>query len=274
MLAAVVATATGIAVVGFLDDLKRLPSFRVKLGAQVLASVILISTGLHFDTISVPLAGTVKMGVAGYVLTVLWLVGLTNAVNFMDGLDGLVGGTCLIATLAFGAISLAAGGTSLSLVALLLVPCIAGFLVFNFPRASIFMGDVGSQFLGFLLAALAVAGAEQEPSPVPMLVMPLLLFHFIFDTVFTFVRRLINRENIAEAHRSHLYQLLNRMGLSHARVSLIHYALAATQGAGAFVLLRADPSHHMIIFAPFIFVEIVYATIVMRLARQRDLIKR
>ena len=147
-----------------------------------------------------------------------------------------------------------------------------GFLIFNFPVARIFMGDVGSQFLGFVFAAMAVLAAEYDASRTSLLVMPLLLFNFIFDTVFTFFRRASAGENIAEAHRSHLYQLFNRLGYSHTYVSLFHYAVAVSQGLGTLWLLQLTSVNRAYVFLPFLGFQIVYMAVVIRAARRQGLI--
>jgi UDP-GlcNAc:undecaprenyl-phosphate GlcNAc-1-phosphate transferase len=107
----------------------------------------------------------------------------------------------------------------------------AGFLVFNFPPARIFMGDVGSAFLGFTFATLAVIGASLDLGHLSFYIVPLLLFHFIFDTAFTFLRRLSRGEKVHLAHRTHLYQLLNGLGYSHRAVSLFHYGLTTSRAS-------------------------------------------
>lgn len=135
------------------------------------------------------------------------------------------------------------------------------------------MGDVGSQFIGFSFAVLAVIAAEIDVSRTSFLIVPLLFFNFIFDTVFTFCRRAIRREDVTQAHRSHLYQLLNQLGWSHAKVSLFHFAIAITQGVGAILLLGCGPEERMFVFLPFLGFQIVYAFLVIREASIRGLIR-
>lgn len=265
-------TSVGVAMVGLLDDLGRISAARTKFAAQLLAAVLLVAADVQFRRVSIPFVGSVDLGVWGMVLTVLWLVALTNAVNFMDGLNGLAGGTALIAALFLGAATLGQGAVLTPLLAFLLVPAILGFLIFNFPRGSIFMGDVGSQFLGFVFAALAVIAAEHDAVHISLLLVPLLFFHFIFDTAFTFTRRLLSGENVAQAHRTHLYQLLNRCGYGHVAVSGLHFAMTALQGIGALVLVRLEPDWRLLVFAPFVALEILYAMAVMRMAVRRGLL--
>jgi len=186
--------ALGIAAVGFFDDLGRIRTFVLKLMVQVLAACILVAFGIVFRTWSLPWVGAVDLGSWGYVLTVVWVVALTNIVNFMDGLDGLAGGTCAIAALFLGLVTAIEGSLFVYLFCYVIAAAALGFLAFNFPRARIFMGDVGSQFLGFVIAALAIIAAEHDASRTSFLVVPLLFFHFIFDTAFTMARRALRGE--------------------------------------------------------------------------------
>lgn len=267
-----VAASLGIAAVGLLDDLGRLSAAKTKFAAQFAAAVVLVLAGVSFRSVSIPVLGPVDLGVWGGVLTVFWLVALTNSVNFMDGLNGLAGGTALVAAIFLGAVTLGQGASLVPLLSFVLVPAILGFLVFNFPRASLFMGDVGSQFIGFVFAALAVVAAEHDAVRTSLLVVPLLYFHFIFDTFFTFMRRLFAGENVTRAHRSHLYQLLNRSGYGHVAVSGLHIGMTVLQGIGALVMVRLDADSRLLVFLPFLALETVYAVVVMRMALRRGLL--
>ena len=257
-----------VATIGLLDDLGRVTGFRAKLAAQLFACAILLVSGIVMDRLTVPFIGPVALGVWGYALTAVWVVGLTNIFNFMDGLDGLAAGTAVIVAAMFGLICLGQGALFSHVLCYAVSAASFGLLVFNFPRARIFMGDVGSQFLGFVLAAIAVLAADYDAATVSVLVMPLLLCNFIFDTVFTFVRRLCAGENVTQAHKSHLYQLMNQLGYSHAQVSLFHFAVSLGQGAGAVAIARgaADPA---LVFLPFVLFQCVYAALILRAARRR-----
>lgn len=267
-----VVASLGIAAVGLLDDLGRLSAAKTKFAAQFAAAVVLVLAGASFRSVSIPALGPVDLGVWGAVLTVFWLVALTNSVNFMDGLNGLAGGTALVAAIFLGAVTLGQGASLVPLLSFVLAPAVLGFLVFNFPRASLFMGDVGSQFLGFVFAALAVVAAEHDAVRTSLLAVPLLFFHFIFDTFFTFMRRLFAGENVTRAHRSHLYQLLNRSGYGHVAVSGLHIGMTVLQGVGALVMVRLDADSRLLVFLPFLALETVYAVVVMRMALRRGLL--
>ena len=134
------------------------------------------------------------------------------------------------------------------------------------------MGDVGSAFLGFTFATLAVIGASLDLGHLSFYIVPMLLFHFIFDTVFTFSRRLLKREKVHLAHRTHLYQLLNRLGYSHRAVSLFHYALTAAQGVAAFISVGLPADQRLFVFIPFLIFEVLYARWVLGRARAMQLI--
>lgn len=262
-----------IAIVGLVDDLKLLRTFRLKLAVQLGAAVVLLAFDMVFTRVSLPGIGAFDLGWLGYPMTLLWVVALTNIFNFMDGLNGLAGGTAVIAAAMLCAITFVESSFFVYIFCYIIAAGSAGFLIFNFPRARMFMGDVGSQFLGFSFATLAVIAAEIDVSRTSFLVVPLLFFHFIFDTMFTLARRALRGENLTQAHRTHLYQLLNRLGLSHVQVSLLHYAAAILQGIGAFVLIGLGPNERVFVFVPFVVVETVYAVLVLRAARRRGLLE-
>lgn len=265
------ATTTVVAV-GFLDDLGRLRSFKIKLGTQILASCVLLFFNIVITRLNVPFIGQIELGWWGYPITLIWILGLTNIVNFMDGLDGLAGGTAIIAAATFTLITFDQGAGFVYILSYILFAASFGFFVFNFPVAKIFMGDVGSQFLGFVFATIAVLATEFEGARLSFLIMPLLFFHFIFDTVFTFFRRLLAGENVTQAHRSHLYQLMNRLGYSHAQVSIFNFGVSLAQCVGAVVLTRSALAEPGLVLVPFLVFEIINAVFVVRAARRKALI--
>lgn len=262
-----------LVVVSLWDDLKAM-GFRAKLLTQAGCAGVVLACGIVLDRVPVPFDGVVELGVAGYVITLVWLVGLTNAFNFMDGLDGLAGGTAGLVAALFGVITLIEGSHFVYLTSWVMVGGCLGFLVFNFPPARIFMGDVGSQFLGFAFAALAIIAMRYDHSHTSFLVMPLLFLHFIWDTAFTMTRRWLAGENIARAHRTHLYQLANRLGFSHREVTLYHYVVTLAQGLGALVLVRIPGEARLLVFVPFLLWQIAYTVVVVRAAAGDGMIPR
>ena len=235
----VILAAAGIALVAFLDDIRDW-SFAIKLGAQVLAAAIAVGSGVVVEGVNLPLLGPVALGWAGVPLTLAWLLFATNAVNFMDGLNGLASGACGLACVILAAIAAAYGGWFVYFAALLLAAGILGFLPFNFPRARIFMGDVGSQFCGFVLAVLGVAAGRLQGAELSVLLVPMLLFGLLCDVAFTLVRRLLAGERVTAAHRSHLYQVAHRAGVPAAWVTLVHWGFVLWGGACCAAFLHAS----------------------------------
>jgi UDP-N-acetylmuramyl pentapeptide phosphotransferase/UDP-N-acetylglucosamine-1-phosphate transferase len=215
-----------IASVSWLDDQKHLPIL-VRFGSHFCAAGIVVWYG---GLPAWPLWATVAA-----VLAVVWM---TNLYNFMDGMNGLAGGMALFG---FGALALgaqAAGAGDIALVAGCIAAGAAGFLIFNFDPARIFMGDVGSIPLGFLAAVLGLGGVRQGLWP---LWFPIVVFSpFIVDATVTLSRRALRGDKVWQAHREHYYQRLVRMGWSHRRTALAEYALMAAMAALA-VGLRTAP---------------------------------
>jgi UDP-N-acetylmuramyl pentapeptide phosphotransferase/UDP-N-acetylglucosamine-1-phosphate transferase len=154
-------------------------------------------------------------------------VGLTNAYNFMDGTDGIAACQALAAGLGWALLGWQGGVPIVAGIGLLIACGSLGFLIHNWPPARIFMGDVGSAFLGYSLAVLPVMYFHfRKDSPGAPIVGLLLVWPFVFDTAFTFLRRLLRRENVFAAHRSHLYQRMSSARSGHARVALLYSGLA------------------------------------------------
>jgi UDP-N-acetylmuramyl pentapeptide phosphotransferase/UDP-N-acetylglucosamine-1-phosphate transferase len=218
--AAVGAAALVIAIVSWIDDVRHLPA-TLHLAVQSLCAIAVL--------IAYPTGAFAP-------LAFLWIVGLTNAYNFMDGIDGIAGGQAVVAGVAWALIGMITHQPLAAMLGLLIAGASAGFLMHKWQPARIFMGDVGSAFLGFLVAALAVmAWPNLRMAAAGVLV----VWPFVADAAFTFVRRALRGERVMEAHRSHLYQRMNQRGLSHAAVSLIYVALAAVGAVAAVALMRA-----------------------------------
>jgi UDP-GlcNAc:undecaprenyl-phosphate GlcNAc-1-phosphate transferase len=260
-----------IAIVSLYDDIKNKP-FVFKLVTQFVAVGVVLASGLLVDQIALPVVGLVGLGWLSLPVSFLWIVGLTNAFNFMDGLDGLAGGVAAISGAFFCYITFSQGSTFVYITSYAIVSGALGFLVYNWHPAKVFMGDVGSAFLGFVFAVLAIIAARYDSSHTSFLVMPLLLLNFIFDTFFTFVRRLMCGERVVDAHRAHLYQLCNRLGLSHKAVCFVQYGMCVTQGLGAVWMVNIPGAERMLVFLPFLLFQAVYAFFVIRRARAMRLL--
>jgi UDP-N-acetylmuramyl pentapeptide phosphotransferase/UDP-N-acetylglucosamine-1-phosphate transferase len=164
-------------------------------------------------------------------LALLWVVGLTNAFNFMDGIDGIAACQAITAGLGWGFLALQAGVPFAAALGFLLASSSLGFLCHNWSPARVFMGDVGSLFLGFTLAMLPflVGELSRDRSGTGLACSAVsLMWPFVFDSTFTFLRRLIKGENVFDAHRSHLYQRLVRAGWSHPAVTFLYAVLGIT----------------------------------------------
>lgn len=265
------ASAFIVAAVSIVDDYRTITP-KAKLAIQLVAMSAALGSGLVIDELHFPGIGSVQMGWWGFPLSFLWILGLTNAYNFMDGLDGIAGGTAVIASAFFCLIAFQQGSVFIYLASLVLCAASLGFLVFNLPPARIFMGDVGSTFLGFTFAVMAIIAARYDRSHTSLFVVPLLMFHFIFDTVFTFLRRLAGGESVLWAHRTHLYQLLNRSGLSHGKVTAVYSGMAVLQGLAALWMVNIPGDDRVWIFLPILALHCVYAWRVVAAARRRSLI--
>lgn len=222
-LAGVLTATVGLAAVSFWDDLRSLGA-AVRFGCHVIAAVLaLICLGWSGWTLGLSPDLAVHLPPwAGWFLGLLWLSGYTNAFNFMDGINGLAGFQALITAVGTGLLGgLTAGEWDAApvLFAWVVAGAAAGFLPHNFPRARMFMGDVGSAPLGFLLAVLVLWTAHRLGG---WLLLPLLLLHtnFVLDTAITLARRMARREVWFRPHREHFYQRLLRSGKSHAEVTL------------------------------------------------------
>jgi len=232
----VIEASVAIAIVAFMDDMFDW-KFTVKLAAQIVAAVVAVASGIYIADYHVPYVGPLFIGWLAPPVTILWVLFATNAMNFIDGLNGLAGGVALIAAGFLAVIAATHEGWFAYFAALLLAAGLAGFLPFNFPRARIFMGDVGSQFCGFILAILAVVAGRFDNVELSFLIVPMLLSGVLFDVAFTLLRRTVAGERLTEPHRGHLYQVAQRSGMSTVAVALTHWSFAAIGGVCALVFL-------------------------------------
>ena len=224
-----------VALAGWLDDIHNVPT-RVRLIVQAVSSIIILIAIGYFNAVPVPIIGDIRLYSIGIPFTLIWIIGLTNAYNFMDGIDGMAGGQAVVAGLGWTIMGLMGGHPFVGLMGVLLAATSMGFLLHNWPPARIFMGDVGSAFIGFILAVLPIIAGQKDPRF--MIAGFLMVWPFIFDTSFTLVRRIIKKENIFEAHRSHMYQRLVIAGYSHRFVTLIYMGLALTGAILAFFWVK------------------------------------
>ncbi|MFT3714287.1 MAG: MraY family glycosyltransferase [Archangium sp.] len=211
--------------VGLVDDIKTLRAL-YKLYGQILAAGIAWWAGFRVDAIDLPLLPSFQTGIFSLPLTIIWIVGIINAVNLIDGLDGLAAGVVFFAAITNFVVAWLMGTTFVALVMATLAGAVLGFLFFNFNPARIFMGDSGSYFLGFILAACSIAGPLQKASAAVSLFVPLVALGVpIIDTLLAMVRRFLERRPIFSPDRGHIHHRLLDMGITHRRAVLIIYGV-------------------------------------------------
>jgi len=215
-----------VAGVSLRDDFRSVGA-GMRFGVHLIAALAVVLSFGYFKTFH--LGCSLHLGWVGLLVTVFWIVGLTNVFNFMDGIDGIAGTQGMIAGLAWTIGGIGVGLPAISVMGAISAGVCIGFLIKNWHPAKIFMGDVGSAFLGFVFGVMPVlALAQRSPAldPTVKTKLPvfavLVVWPFVADGTFTFCRRLIKRERVWEAHRSHLYQRMVQAGWSHAAVTIYY----------------------------------------------------
>ncbi len=211
---------------GIYDDLRGAGPY-LKFAVQAIAAAMLFAGGMRVLDLPVIFGYHSLPWFVGLPLTVLWVVAVTNAFNLIDGLDGLAAGSALFSTMVFFVVALVSHSWLGALMSVTLAGAILGFLRFNFNPATIFLGDSGSLFIGFMLSALALAGAEKAPTFVAVAI-PVVSFGLpILETSLSILRRLISGRPIFTADREHIHHKLLQMGFSHRQVVIVLYAVSA-----------------------------------------------
>jgi len=220
--------------VGLLDDFFNLRAL-LKFALELVAAALVIAAGFAIPLGGLHLGGSVALIPFAWLATLFWIVGISNAMNLVDGVDGFAGGIACFAALAMGIIALLQGNLVTALVAVALLGSVIGFLVFNFPPARIFMGDSGSLLLGFTLSVIPLLGSTGAPpigiffAPVTILTIPIL------DTAAAIVRRVRRRLPIHSPDKEHIHHVLLALGLKERTILLAMYSYCAYLGAAAVV---------------------------------------
>lgn len=231
--------------IGVLDDVWRLPAW-IKLLVQIGAAVISVGQGITLEYINL-FGNYIDFGVFAIPVTILWIVGLTNAINLIDGLDGLACGVSAICCLSLVGVILVCGrDNSFALITAILFGCCVGFLPFNSNPAKIFMGDTGALFLGYAMAVISLEGVFKLHTVISFII-PISIFAFpLFDTASAFIRRISHGKSPFSADRSHLHHKLVDMGFTHKQCVTILYAISGILGLASVSLAAENNSYKVI----------------------------
>ena len=238
-LSAIMVGCTLIYILGAIDDLKGMKPI-VKFVGQVVSASVVFAMGLRINFVTNWFGeGHMDLGIAVcYFVTVIWLVAITNAVNLVDGLDGLAAGISAISALSIAYISYIHGWYGPTICMMVLAGSCIGFLPFNFHPAKTFMGDGGSQLLGFSIAALSVLGTVKSATVVAVVIPVLVLGLPIIDTAMAIVRRTLRHQSIASADKEHLHHRILRAGFGQRRAVLLMYSVSGIMGIMAILYSR------------------------------------
>ena len=240
---------TAIVLIGVYDDICDMPSAR-KLAIELALFVVLFFYGgFRASEIAHPFGGTIHVGWLAIIISPLWIAGVVNAVNFSDGLDGLAAGLVFVCAASIFAIAYTNGQTSSCIMMAFLMGCTLAFLKFNFNPASVFMGDAGALFLGFVLGASTLIEHQKGVAVVALAVPVVVLAVPILDTMLSFYRRLMRARQgqFFNPDRNHLHHRLLDLGLSQRQVVLSLYYLSACMGLMAFILSGVPGTYKFLI---------------------------
>jgi UDP-GlcNAc:undecaprenyl-phosphate GlcNAc-1-phosphate transferase len=223
--------------VGAVDDIRGLRA-QHKLAAQIIVAVLAFWCGVRIDAVVLPFVGTLPMGAFALPVTVLWIVGITNAVNLIDGLDGLAAGVCLFAAVTGFVIAVNINSLLIALSLSALIGVLVGFLFYNSNPARVFMGDSGSYFLGYVLATTSLAGSvQQKTSTAVSLLVPMVALGLpIFDTLFSMLRRFLEKRPLLSPDRGHIHHRLLELGLTQRRAVMVLYAASVALASCALLM--------------------------------------
>lgn len=249
-----------IVVLGVIDDIRPLKAW-VKLIVQIAAALVAVYHGVRIDAFTnfniFSANPYVGLGILSAPVTVLWIVGITNSVNLIDGLDGLAAGVSSIASLCLMVVALLTAELNLAILVAALAGACLGFLPYNKNPASIFMGDTGATFLGFVLSCISVIGLFKFYAAISFAVPLLILGLPIFDTFYAIIRRVLAGKSPMSADRSHIHHKLVDMGFSQKQTVVILYGMSGILGILAVVLTAGGEARAMILLASFAIVGVV-----------------
>lgn len=240
--------AVPILVLGVVDDVRGVSPW-IKLLVQAGAAVILHQHGFGVPAITNPFGGSIESGALDLPLTIAWVLIVMNAINLIDGLDGLASGVVLIASATLWWVGKSHGNFYVMFVASILIGTTFGFLRYNFPPARVFMGDTGSQFLGLALAAVSLLENRKGTATITLLFPLVAMAVPIADGALAFLRRLVARRPIFHADSEHIHHRLLRLGLSHRDAVLVLWFLAGYSGIMAVILAALPRAYALLLSA-------------------------
>lgn len=240
-----------IVTVGVLDDRYALPP-KVKLLGQIAAAAALIPFGIQIEWVNNPFGGYFYLDYLSIPVTIFWIISFTNVVNLIDGLDGLAAGVSAIACITVILVSVQMDYFHVAMLTSALAGGIVGFIRYNFNPATIFMGDTGSMFIGYMLGAISTFGAVKTATTVALIVPAIALGLPIMDTAFAIMRRYTNGRPIFQPDKGHLHHRLLAMGLSQRQAVLLMYAISGALGVGAVLWAEFDGFYAALIIAVII----------------------
>lgn len=228
-----------IYLVGLIDDLYDLKPI-IKLIGQILAATVVVSYGVTIDFISLPIGPTIHFGWLGIPITIFWIVAITNAINLIDGLDGLAAGVSVIALATIAFIAILQGNIFIIMICSVLIGSLLGFLVFNFHPAKIFLGDSGALLIGFIIGFVSLLGFKNITFislffPIVILAVPFI------DTLFAMIRRVKKGQHIMQADKSHLHHKLLDLGYTHRQTVILIYSIAFMFSVVSIILYLSQP---------------------------------
>ena len=241
--------ATLVLFLGIYDDLRGLNAAKKFLGLGLIATLFYYMGG-RIEILAIPFIGSVQLPpVVGFIITIVWLVGIANAFNLIDGLDGLASGAALFSSLVILVVSLASENPLMIVMTLVLCGALTGFLRYNFNPASIFLGDSGALFVGFTLAALSVLGTQKATTAVAVIT-PILAFGLpVVDTSVTMVRRLVSGRPLFQGDSEHIHHMLLARGWSQRHTALVLYGVCAAFGLLAAISTKtSSPVTGLVLF--------------------------
>ncbi|WP_394234972.1 glycosyltransferase family 4 protein [Niallia oryzisoli] len=238
-LMSIIVGATIIIITGIFDDMFEISAKLKLLGQLAAAGVVVAWGGVQVEFINLPFSdGILEFGFLSVPITILWIVGITNAINLIDGLDGLAAGVSSIALITISGMAILFGNPFVVVMASIVLASTLGFLVFNFHPAKIFMGDTGALFLGFMISVLSLLGFKT--SAFISFIIPIIILGVpISDTFFAILRRIVNKKPLMAPDKSHLHHCLLGLGFTHRQTVLLIYAMAAFFGLVAVILSQA-----------------------------------